>query len=92
MKKIFNVILSLLTIALFGFFVYTKIANVNELTPIMQFILDYGALILLGLFTFNNLLAKVMSIFFIIFILVVVVFIVSIVNPGFFAGLGLCIF
>ena len=58
----------------------------------LPFILDYGALILLGLFTFNNLLAKVMSIFFIIFILVVVVFIVSIVNPGFFAGLGLCIF
>lgn len=92
MKKIFNIILSLLTIALFGFFVYTKIANINELTPIMQFILDYGAIILLGLFTFNNLLAKVMSFFFIIFILIVIVFVISIINPGFFAGLGLFIF
>lgn len=86
MKKIFNIILSLLTIALFGFFIYTKVGNITEISSTMQFLLDYGAIILLGLFTFNNLLAKVMSIFFILFVIVVIVFIILIINPTFFAG------
>ncbi|MBE5746438.1 MAG: hypothetical protein E7359_04045 [Clostridiales bacterium] len=89
MKKIFNIVLSMLTIALFGFFIYTKVANVTEVTPVIQFLLDYGAIILLGLFTFNNLLAKVMGVFFVIFIIVVIVFVILIFNPTFFNGTGI---
>ena len=89
MKKLVNTILSLLTIALFGFFIYTKVANIQEISPIMQFLLDYGALILLGAFTFNNLLAKVMSVFFIIFVIIVIVLIILIVNPTIITNLFL---
>lgn len=80
MKKLFNIILSMLTIALFVFYIYTKIAKV-EISATMKFLLDYGAIILLGLFTFNNLLAKVLSIFFILFIIVAIVLIILFVNP-----------
>lgn len=81
MKKIFNIVLSLATIALFIFYIYTKITNPITFTNFEQFILDYGSLILLGLFTFNNLLAKVVGVFFFIFVLVVIVFVILILNP-----------
>jgi len=80
MKKVFNIILSLLTIALFGFYIYTLVAKV-EISATMQFLLDYGAIILLGLFTFNNLLAKVLSVFFILFIIVAIILIILFVDP-----------
>lgn len=87
MKKTFNIILSLLTIVLFGFNVYIRIAGISEFSKIIQFILDYGAFILLGLFTFNNLLSKVLSVFFVLFALVVIVLIILIVNPSLITNL-----
>lgn len=86
MKKIFNLVLSLLTIALFGFYIYTKVAKV-EISSTMKFLLDYGAIILLGLFTFNNLLAKVLSVFFILFAIVVIILIIVFVNPSIISNL-----
>jgi len=80
MKKIFNIILSLLTIALFVFYIYTKVTKI-EISATIQFLLDYGAIILLGLFTFNNLLAKVLSVFLILFAIVVIILIILFVNP-----------
>lgn len=80
MKKIINLVLSLLTIALFAFYIYTKVTKA-EISSTMQFLLDYGAIILLGLFTFNNLLAKVLSVFFVLFLIVVVILIILFVNP-----------
>ena len=81
MKKAFNIILSLATIALFVLYIYSKIKGVVPFDNIGSFLLDYGALILLGLFTFNNLLSKVMGVFFVIFIILVIVLIILFVNP-----------
>lgn len=82
MKKLFNVILSLLTIALFVLYIYSKINGVVPFDEIGVFLLEYGALILLGLFTFNNLLSKVMGVFFVIFVVLVIVLIILFVNPS----------
>lgn len=82
MKKIFNVVLSLATIALFVLFIYSKIKGVVPLGNVGNFLLNYGALILLGLFTFNNLLSKVMGVFFVIFVILVVILIILFINPS----------
>lgn len=82
MKKIFNVILSLLTIALFVLFIYSKIKGVVPFGSTGEFFLNYGALILLGLFTFNNLLSKVMGVFFVIFVILVVILIILFIDPS----------
>lgn len=82
MKKIFNILLSLLTIALFVLFIYSKIKGVVPFGNTGTFLLNYGALILLGLFTFNNLLSKVMGIFFVIFAILVIVLIILFIDPS----------
>ena len=87
MKKLFNIVLSLATIALFGLFIYSKIAGVIPFGNLGKFILDYGALILLGLFTFNNLLAKVMSVFFILFLIVVIILLILFIKPDLITNL-----
>ncbi len=86
MKKLFNVILSLGTIALFVLFIYSKIIGAVPFGTLGQFLLDYGSLILLGLFTFNNLLAKVTSIFLILFIIAVILLVIVFVNPNLLSG------
>jgi len=86
MKKIFNIILSLATIAYFAFYIYALIKGVPPFENIGKFVINYGAIILLGLFTFNNLLAKVMSVFLVLFIIAVVVLIILFVNPSLITG------
>lgn len=87
MKKVVNILLSLLTIALLGFFIYIKVANIVTLTTLQKFILDYGALILLGCFTFNNLLLKAMGVFFVLFVIAVIVLIILLINPSLITNL-----
>ena len=87
MKKIFNILLSLLTIALCGLYIYSKITGVVPLGDFGTFMLNYGSLILLALFTFNNLLAKVTSIFFVLFLVAAIVLIILFVNPSLITGL-----
>lgn len=87
MKKLFNVILSLLTIALFVLYIYSKAKGVVPFGDAGIFMLNYGALILLGLFTFNNLLSKVMGVFFVIFAILVIILIILFVNPSLITGL-----
>ena len=87
MKKVFNIILSLATMALAGLYIYSLITGKVPLGSTGAFLLKYGALILLALFTFNNLLAKVMSIFFVIFLIVVIVLIILFVNPSIITNL-----
>lgn len=87
MKKIFNILLSLLTIALCGLYIYSKITGAVPLGDFGTFMLNYGSLILLALFTFNNLLAKVTSIFFILFLVAAIVLIILFINPSLITGL-----
>ena len=87
MKKFFNIILSLLTMALFGLFIYSKITGTIPLGNFGAFLLNYGSLILLALFTFNNLLAKVTSVLFVLFLLAAIVLIILFVNPSLITGI-----
>ena len=87
MKKFFNILLSLLTMALCGFYIYTKITGAIPLGDFGTFIINYGSLILLGLFTFNNLLSKVTSVLFILFVIAVIVLIILFINPSLITNL-----
>ncbi len=87
MRKIVNIVLSILTIALLGFYIYTKGANITTFTQVEEFILNYGALILLGCFTFNNLLMKAMGVFFVLFVIAVIVLIILFINPSLITNL-----
>jgi len=86
MKKIFNFVLSISTMALFGLFIYSKITNTIPLGNVGEFLLNYGSLILLALFTFNNLLAKVTSVFLVLFLIVAILLIILFVNPSLITG------
>lgn len=87
MKKMFNIILSLLTIALCVLFIYSKIKGAVPLGNFGAFLLNYGSLILLALFTFNNLLAKVTSVFFILFLIAAIILIILFINPSLITGI-----
>lgn len=87
MKKLFNLILSLGTIAYFVIYIWSLIKGVAPFGDMGKFIINYGAFILLGLFAFNNLLAKLTSIFFILFLFIVVILIILFVNPSLIVGL-----
>ncbi|MGN1208069.1 MAG: hypothetical protein ACI4TI_01215 [Christensenellales bacterium] len=87
MKKFFNIVLSLLTMALCALYIYSKIQGAVPLGSFGAFMLNYGSLILLALFTFNNLLAKVTSVFFVLFLIAAIVLIILFINPSLITGI-----
>lgn len=87
MKKLFNIILSLATICYFVFYIWALIKGVPPLAEFGKFVISYGAIILLSLFAFNNLLAKAMSVFLILFVVVLILLIILFVNPSLITGL-----
>lgn len=87
MKKVFNIILSLATIAYFVFYIWSLINGTPPMAEFGKFLMSYGGIILLGLFAFNNLLAKAMSIFLILLVFVIIVLIILFVNPSLITGL-----
>lgn len=87
MKKVFNIVLSLATIVYFVFYIWALINGTPPFAEFGKFLMSYGAIILLGLFAFNNLLAKAMSVFLILLVLVIVVLIILFVNPSLITGL-----
>ena len=87
MKKLFNIVLSLATIAYFVFYIWALIQGAPPMAEFGKFVISYGAIILVSLFAFNNLLAKAMSVFLILLVLVIIVLIILIVNPSIITGL-----
>lgn len=82
MKKIFNIILTCLTIALLGFMIFNglnDIAKWVDLSPhkwLIDYIVNYGPVILMCLFAFGKILGKMFwsKILFIVVLILLVVF------------------
>lgn len=91
MKKVYNGILTILTIAMLLFLTFAKInqtTNWVDLTgyaSIISVISSYGPMVLLCLFAFGSLFGKIMSkIFFVIILLLLIVFTIAMFAPQVF--------
>ena len=88
MKKLYNAILTILTIAMLALLTFSKInqstnwVDLSAYSDIISVISSYGPMVLLCLFAFGSLFGKIMSkIFFVIILILLIAFTVAMFAP-----------
>ena len=91
MKKIYNAVLTILTIAMLVLLTFSKLnesmnwVDMSAYASIVAIIADYGPMVLLCMFAFGSLFGKIMSkIFFVIILLLLIAFTVAMFAPQVF--------
>lgn len=91
MKKIFNAVLTILTICMLALLTFAKLnesmnwVDLSAYTQIIAVIGNYGPMVLLCLFAFGSLFGKIMSkIFFVIILLLLIIFTIAMFAPQVF--------
>ncbi len=95
MKKIYYLVLTLLTIAMLALLTFARLNETGgwvDLTPYavaIGYISEYGPMVLLCLFAFGGLIGKVLlsKIFFVLILILLVVFTVAIFAPDFIVNI-----
>ena len=89
MKQIYNFVLTILTIAMLALLTFAKLnesgnwVDLSNYQTAINYIADYGPMVLLCLFAFGGLIGKILvsKIFFVVILLLLIIFTVSMFAP-----------
>ena len=94
MKKVYNAILTILTIAMLALLTFARLnenmnwTDLSAYANIIAIISSYGPIVLLCLFAFGSLFGKIMSkIFFVIIVLLLIAFTIAMFAPQVFTSI-----
>lgn len=94
MKKIYNIVLTVLTIAMLVFLTFAKLnegmawVDLSAYETFISVLSSYGPMVLLCLFAFGSLFGKIMSkIFFVIILILLIVFTITMFAPQVFTSM-----